>query len=97
MTGLIRSAEGSSAFMNAISLPMIFLSGAFFPTTSMPSFLQAISDVLPLTYLVHMLRDAFLTGNTLAAQGTNIGALLAWATVALILALRTFSWEPREL
>lgn len=96
ITGLVRSAEGSSAIVNAIYLPMTFLSGAFFSTTSMPAFLQAIGDVLPLTYLLRMLRDSFVAGETLADQGTNIGVLLAWTAAALVFALRTFRWEPRE-
>ena len=82
--------------VNAIYLPMTFLSGAFFSTNSMPAFLQAIADVLPLTYLLRMLRDSFVNGETIADQGTNIGVLLAWAAAALVFALRTFRWEPRE-
>ena len=96
ITGLVRSSEGSSAVVNAIYLPMTFLSGAFFSTNSMPAFLQAIADVLPLTYLLRMLRDSFVNGETIADQGTNIGVLLAWAAAALVFALRTFRWEPRE-
>ena len=62
----------------------------------MPAFLEAIADILPLTYLLRMLRDSFLEGATLADQGTNIGVLLAWMAVGLVFALRTFRWEPRE-
>ena len=96
ITGLVRSAEGSSAIVNAIYLPMTFLSGAFFSTESMPAFLQAIANVLPLTYLLRMLRDSFVHGDTLADQATNIGVLLAWGAAALVFALRTFRWDPRE-
>lgn len=96
ITGLVRSAEGSSAVINAIYLPMAFLSGAFFSTTSMPAFLQAIADVLPLTYLLRMLRDSFVEGDTIADHGTDIAVLLLWGAASLALALRTFRWEPRE-
>lgn len=96
ITGLVRSAEGSSAIVNAIYLPMTFLSGAFFSTESMPAFLQAIAEVLPLTYLLRMLRDSFVDGQTIADQGTNIAVLLAWGAAGLVFALRSFRWEPRE-
>ena len=96
ITGLVRSAEGSSAIVNAISLPMTFLSGAFFSTESMPAFLQAIAEVLPLTYLLRMLRDSFVEGDSIADQGANVAVLLAWAAVAVVFALRRFRWEPRE-
>ena len=51
-TASIRSAEGSSAIVNIIVLPMAFLSGAFGPTPHYPQVLQAIGDVLPLKYLI---------------------------------------------
>ena len=97
ITSIVRGAEGSSAVVNAIYLPMTFLSGAFFSTTTMPGFLQAIGDVLPLTYLLRMLRDSFVADASLADQGTNIGVLLAWAAFGVVVALRTFRWEPREI
>ena len=96
ITGLVRSAEGSSAIVNAIYLPMTFLSGAFFSTESLPAFLQAIAEVLPLTYLLRMLRDSFVEGDSIADQGANVAVLLAWAAVAVVFALRRFRWEPRE-
>ena len=96
ITGLIKSQEGSSAVVNAIYLPMAFLSGAFFSTSSMPAFLEAIANVLPLTYLLRMLRGSFVEGDTIADHGTNIAVLLAWGAAGLIFALRTFRWEPQE-
>ena len=41
-----RSSEGSSAIVNAIYLPMIFISGVFFSVDALPGFLEAIADVL---------------------------------------------------
>ena len=59
----IRSAEGASAVVNVIILPMAFLSGGFGPTRDFPEFLQAIADVLPLTYLVDIVRASSTTGS----------------------------------
>ena len=75
---------------------MAFLSGAFFSTSSMPAFLEAIANVLPLTYFLRMLRGSFVEGDTIADHGTNIAVLLAWGAAGLIFALRTFRWEPQE-
>ncbi len=47
---LIRSAEGSSAVVNFILLPMAFLSGAF-GGRDYPAVLEALADVLPLEVL----------------------------------------------
>lgn len=96
ITGLVRTAAGSSAVVNAIYLPMTFISGAFFSTESLPRVLEAIAEVLPLTYLLRMLRDSFVEGDGIAEQGTNVAVLLAWGTAALVFALRNFRWEPLE-
>ena len=61
---LIRSSEGSSAVVQLIVLPMAFLSGSFGPTRSYPAFLQAVADVLPLTYLIRILKVVYLAGGS---------------------------------
>lgn len=96
VTGLVRSAEGSSAVVNAIYLPMAFISGAFFSPSSMPDFLEAISDVLPLTFLLRLIRALFVDGEGLGAHAGSLVALSVWGVAGIAIALRTFRWEPRE-
>ena len=50
LTGFVRSAEGSSAVVNFVYLPMAIISGTFFSPQGYPPFLRAIANVLPLTY-----------------------------------------------
>jgi ABC-2 type transport system permease protein len=97
IAGLVRSAEGSSAVVNAIYLPMAFISGAFFSTREMPAFLEAISEVLPLTYLLRVIRATFISGDALSASGGPLVAVGLWGLAGLVLALRMFRWEPREV
>jgi ABC-2 type transport system permease protein len=94
ITALVRTAEGSSAIVNAIYLPMAFISGVFFSTEEMPAFLQAISEVLPLTYFLDLIRATFVPGEEFAASA--LAAVSVWGLVGLVLAVRTFRWEPRE-
>lgn len=93
---LIRSAEGASAVLNVVLLPMAFLSGAFGPTRSFPGVLSAIGDVLPLTYLVDLLNAVYLRGEQVWHQGTDLAVLAAWGVVGALIAARRFGWEPRE-
>ena len=93
---LIRSAEGASAVVNIVVLPMAFLSGGFGPTSDYPDFLQAVADVLPLTYLVDIVEAAVYDGEPIWKQGTAILVLLAWGLAGTIVAARRFGWEPRE-
>jgi ABC-2 type transport system permease protein len=97
LTGLVRSSEGSSAVVNAIYLPMTFISGVFFSVQSMPGFLEAIADVLPLTYLLQLIRDVTIDGKSLGSAWTAIGVVALWGAVGIAVALRTFRWEPREV
>jgi len=96
VTAVVRSAEGSSAVINAIYLPLSFASGVFFSVDSLPGFLQAIATVSPLTYLLDLVRGEFIEGRTLADGGTEIAVLVGWGLVGLVVALRWFHWEPRE-
>ena len=93
---LIRSAEGSSAVVNLIVLPMAFLSGSFGPTSGYPDVLGAIADVLPLTYLIDLTEAAYLHGDQMTADPWAVAVLAAWGLAGYAVAARRFGWEPRE-
>jgi ABC-2 type transport system permease protein len=93
---LIRSAEGVSAVVNVVVLPMAFLSGSFGPTDDYPAFLQAVSDVLPLTYFLDVVTSVYLEGESILADPGSLAIVVAWGVAGLAVALRRFSWMPRE-
>jgi ABC-2 type transport system permease protein len=95
ITGAVKSAEGSSAVVNAVYLPMTFISGAFFSPESLPDFLEAISDVLPLTFLLRLIRASFLESGGLGEHAGSVVALAVWGIAGIAIALRAFRWEPR--
>jgi ABC-2 type transport system permease protein len=92
---VIRSAEGSSAVVNFILLPMAFLSGAFGPTTGYPAVLRAIGAVLPLTYLVKLVDAVYLHGQGFWTQPEAIAILAAWGIAGVVFTALKFRWEPR--
>ena len=96
IASLIRSAEGSSAVVNLIVLPMAFLSGSFGPTSGYPDVMQAIADVLPLTYLIDLTEAAYLRGDPMTADPGAVAVLAAWGLAGYAVAARRFGWEPRE-
>jgi ABC-2 type transport system permease protein len=93
---LIRSAEGVSAVVNVVLLPMAFLSGSFGPRTHLPALLQAIADVLPLTYFVDLVNGVYLDGDSLFGDPKALAIVTAWGVAGVVAALRRFSWMPRE-
>jgi ABC-2 type transport system permease protein len=96
VASLIRSAEGSSAVVNLIILPMAFLSGSFGPTSGYPQVLQTVADVLPLTYLIDLIEASYLHGEPLTDDPSAVAVLVAWGVAGYAVAARRFGWEPRE-
>lgn len=93
---LLRSAEGSSAGVNLILLPMAFLSGSFGPTDEYPGFLRAIAEVLPLKYMIDLVGRVYLDAEPVWTGGGAIVVVAAWGLAGLAIALRRFKWEPQE-
>ena len=96
MTVVVRSAEGASATVNAVYLPMAFISGSFFSPHSFPPFLRAIANVLPLTYFIRLTRDVMLHGDQIWNAGRSVAVVAAWGAFGAIVAFRRFRWEPSE-
>ncbi len=78
---------------NLISLPMMFLSGVFFPRDAMPEALQTITAFLPLTYVTEALRGVMNNGSSLADLGPQMLGMAVWAVITFLIAVRLFSWE----
>jgi len=96
MTAIVRSAEGASATVNAVYLPMSFISGSFFSPHSFPQFLRVIADVLPLTYFIRLTRDVMLHNQQLWDNWSDVGVVAAWGVIGAIVAFWRFRWEPAE-
>lgn len=93
LAGLCRSADVAAAAGIAISLPMQFLCGTFFPVEEMPPLLRHIAQALPLTYFVDALRGAMLRGGGLLEYAKDWGILLGCLIIAFVVAIKTFRWE----
>jgi ABC-2 type transport system permease protein len=96
LTGAVRSAEGSSAVVNAVYLPMAIISGTFFSPAKYPGFLRAIADVLPLTYFTKLTRNVMVHHHHVWTDGGSLGVIALWGVVGAVAALRGFRWQPRE-
>jgi len=91
ISGLVRRAEGASAVITALYLPLSFVSGAFFSQQNFPDWLKAIADVLPLTYFLDAYRSHYGFASEFRspiATGLALSALYAalahWAFLAAI-------------
>lgn len=86
------SVESAAVVGNLITFPMMFLSGTFFPVSTMPVYLQNIAHVLPLYYVIAGLNNVMIYGNYGAAL-TDIAVLAVISAVVFVLAVRFFKWR----
>jgi ABC-2 type transport system permease protein len=96
VTRLVPSAEGSSAVVNAIYLPVLIVSGSFYPVEDLPRVLRLAAEALPLSHLLTALQDVFVDGGVQRAHLAGLGILVLWGLVGAVLAVRTFRWEPQS-
>jgi len=92
--GLLCSAFSQSEFqavqfMPLVAFPQIFLCGLFVPREQMVGWLEALSDVMPLTYAVRALREVGSSAGASAQMWGDIGIVAAVALGALTLAAGT--------
>ena len=93
ISGWAKSEETAAPMANVISMPMMFLSGVFFPLSVMPEWLTRWSQYLPLTYLADGMRAITVEGATVTTLGNELIGLTIWIIVVFAIATKTFRWE----
>ncbi|MEI2701794.1 MAG: ABC transporter permease [Baekduia sp.] len=92
---VIPRADAASAYMNIVSLPVLFISGAFFDTSNTPQFLRDIAQALPLAHIIDGFRGAMVSGKDLWDLGSGLWIVALWTVAGVVLAVRGFRWESR--
>ena len=93
IAGWAKNEDQAAPVANLISLPMMFLSGVFFPRDAMPDFLANITQYMPLTYINEALRAVVNDGSSLTSLGPQLLGMGVWAVITFVLAVRLFKWE----
>lgn len=76
-------------FMPVVVIPQLFLCGLLVPRDQMPNWLSAISDVLPLSYLVDALQEIARYPAATGRMWTDLALVMAFTVAALIGAAAT--------
>jgi ABC-2 type transport system permease protein len=92
----IPNFDSAPAYVNAIFLPTIFISGVFYDAGNAPAFLRDIAEVLPLTHLIDGLSAALVTGASFSSELSDLAVVLVWALFGVVFAIRGFSWDARR-
>jgi ABC-2 type transport system permease protein len=93
LAAFVKTEEAAIPIINVVTMPMMFLSGTFFEITSMPSFIEPVIKILPLTYLNDALRQIMVDGTPVHSMTTDVAVLAAWAVVCLGITIRFFRWD----
>jgi ABC-2 type transport system permease protein len=88
------TTDAASVFGTFATLILAFISGVFVPVSLMPAWLIDIGRVFPLEHLAGGLRTAFTASESTGITAENVGVLALWGIVGIVVAIRTFQWEP---
>lgn len=91
--GWAKNENQAAPLAQIVSLPMMFLSGVFFPTFLMPEVLQSITRFIPLTPIIDSVRLIVTENASLIDLGPQLGVLTAWLIAIYIVAFKVFRWE----
>ncbi|MSQ13056.1 MAG: ABC transporter permease [Dehalococcoidia bacterium] len=87
------SSQAANGIGNAVTMPMMFFSGVFFSSDSLPAVMRVVVKYLPLTPLLEALRGVALDAKPLWDFPTQIAILLAWVAVTAVVAVRVFRFS----
>lgn len=91
------TGDSAPAVANATILPLAFVSDVFVLIDNPPTWLTTVGNLFPLKHFVRAFQDAFHP--MVAGPGfewDHLAVMAVWGVVGAVLALRFFTWEPRE-
>jgi len=93
-TAVIPNADAAGPIVNAVILPVMFLSGIFIAFgNNTPEWILWVARVFPVRHFALSMQAGFL-GTPF--DWTDVLVVAAWGVAGMLLAVRFFSWEPRQ-
>jgi len=96
LTAAIPSQDAAAAIVNALLLPLYFLSGVFIPEDQLPSGVIHFADVFPVRHFFDAFFDAYVPAGGSAVSWDNLAVVAVWGVAGLLLAIKYFRWTPRQ-
>lgn len=90
IASIAKNTDAANGMSVAVTIPMMFLAGVFFPTDSLPKWLFSIVQYLPLAPLLRMMRQIGLEQTSPLTNPSNIIVVLVWIAVCLTISIRRF-------
>jgi ABC-2 type transport system permease protein len=92
-TVVVPNADAGPPVVNATVLPLLFLSGIFIPLgDNAPAWIRWVGRIFPVKHFADGMQTGFIG---LPFKWSDVLIVAAWGVAGLLLAARSFSWEPR--
>lgn len=85
-----KTTQAAEGMATAVTIPMMFLAGVFFPVDQLPKWLFSIVQYLPLAPLLRSIRGIALENTSPFANPNNLIIVGAWILVTLIISVYKF-------
>ena len=96
VSAFIGNADAAQPILQAVTLPLYFISGVFIPDANNPRWLRDVANVFPVRHLAQAELRAF--DPLASAPGiawSHLLVLAIWGVGGLVVAVRFFRWTPR--
>jgi ABC-2 type transport system permease protein len=99
LSTVIKNEDAAQPMVQAIMLPLYFISGVFVPNVNLPSWLKHVAQVFPVQHLSDGLHKAYdpSVHHGVGIVWSDVGVLLLWAAIGLTVAILRFSWLPKAV
>ena len=92
LAGTMPTARTAQIVAMVLLYPMLILSGAAWPRELMPAAVQKVSAIIPLTYVVDLLRGLW-AGEPWGNHLLDVGVLAGMLVLGVVISAKTFQWE----
>ena len=96
IASVVNSSQESLILIQPLYMAMLFLSGATFPISFFPEWLQIVTQFIPATYLMTGTAGILQQGESVLRNWPSVLALIVTAAIATFIATKLFRWEKEE-
>jgi ABC-2 type transport system permease protein len=96
LAAVMPNADAAPAVVNALVLPILFISNVFIDMSNAPAWLDTVSHLFPVRHFADAMLELYRPSGVAGVPWLEVGVIGLWGVIGVLLALRFFSWEPRR-
>ena len=96
LTAFVPNADAAPAVVNFSILPLLFLSDIFIPIQDPDAWYVTVAEFFPVYHFAQAMKAAYFAPVGSGFRGGDLLIIAIWGLVGIVVAARSFSWEPRR-